>query len=251
MLIPANSLGRRALLLCAVLWYGALLRPLGAQSGGPTNRVGSELHRHRDSYPVAPPPPQIFDGALTTLAAELHQVKLKSGTLDVDGLIEAIRPALQKFKPPERLELDFSGSCNIVDPQDRGGYWASPNVSFVEGDKDYISQLNLEGNWKAFPLAKPPILAVKYSLTGMGFDEGSDRPFRRNVRLRADYYIVARVTVTFDQEAITITRESQPVASGAASQAPADHTFAATISLTDSGDFPSSGSGARPPGLRR
>lgn len=92
----------------------------------------------------------------------------------------------------------------------------------------------MDGDWKAFSLVKQPVAELKYSLTGIGFDENTGQPFRRNVHLRADYYITVRVTVTLDRDAIT--RETQSVASGVASQTPADHTFKSAISLTDRKD---------------
>lgn len=123
--------------LCATLWGTALLPPLGAQSGSPPNRVSYDVHEHTDELAVAPAPPQVLEGALTALAAELRKVKLKSGTLDVEGLIAAIRPGLQEIKSPERLKLTSLASCNVVDPQDLGGYWSGPALFFVGGGKDY------------------------------------------------------------------------------------------------------------------
>lgn len=228
---------RRFFLLCAVIGCGSFARPVGAQTPGGAGRIGTETHYHFDDYDPVPAPAKVNDRALADLLPKLSKVRLNSGPLDTEDLTKVLRDALQGLKPPGKLGLRSSASCQVVDPQDRGGYWTAPSMMFRLAGDDYAWRKNLEVDWKKFGLFNAPVAELKYVMVRKAsFEENTnERPFRRTVHLAAEYSIRVTVTVVFDPQ--VVAEGTGGSFSGTASGSPESPTLQTTVALTDGTKF--------------
>ena len=223
---------RRVLSPCLVL--GCCLLPClaEAQTGSPAYHQRSAAYYHDDEHDPAPAPGKAIDEALADLMRKLAGVKLKTGSLDLEGLKKALDDKLRGLKPPDKLKTTSAAVCYLADVQDTSGYWVASDVLFTKVSADqqtWQTKLNVDG--QKFALSGPPVAELKYIVASHRLGGPSQKPFGKDARVLADYDMNVTVSVTFD--ARSVADGTGGTFSGVGAGAPDPCTFTSTVSLAD------------------